>query len=54
MVWNEYKIYYTDKINPNLIHTTHFKTWGKDVEYYWRMSPANIPHTNVVKVEKIG
>ena len=54
MTFNEYKIHYTEKNNPSVTHTTFFKTWQNDVEYAWRTSPANIPHTNVVKVEKIG
>jgi hypothetical protein len=51
--WHTYKITFTDKANPETEHTTTFKTWQSDVEYAWRMSNANIPHTVVKNIELI-
>lgn len=51
--WHTYKITFTDKANPETEHTTTFKTWQSDVEYAWRMSNANIPHTIVKNIELI-
>lgn len=51
--WHTYKITFTDKVNPETEHTTTFKTWQSDVEYAWRMSNANIPHTIVKNIELI-
>lgn len=51
--WHTYKITFTDKVNPNVEHTTTFKTWQSDVEYAWRMSNANIPHTTIKNIELV-
>lgn len=51
--WHTYKITFTDKVNPKVEHTTTFKTWQSDVEYAWRMSNANIPHTTIKNIELV-
>ncbi len=51
--WHTYKITFTTKANPENEQTTTFKTWQSDVEYAWRMSNANIPHTVVKNIELV-
>lgn len=51
--WHTYKITFTTKANPDNEQTTTFKTWQSDVEYAWRKSNANIPHTTVKNIELI-
>jgi len=51
--WHTYKITFTTKANPDKEQTTTFKTWQSDVEYAWRMSNANIPHTTIKNIELI-
>lgn len=51
--WHTYKITFTTKANPDKEQTTTFKTWQSDVEYAWRMSNANIPHTTVKNIELV-
>ena len=54
MEHKKYIIHYRYNWNPNVIHRDYFTTWQSDVEYAWRMSPANIPHTKIVKIEEEG
>lgn len=51
--WHTYKITFSTKANPDKEHTTTFKTWQADVEYAWRKSNANIPHTVIKNIELI-
>lgn len=51
--WHTYKITFSTKANPDSEQTTTFKTWQSDVEYAWRMSNANIPHTTVKNIELV-
>ncbi len=51
--WHTYKITFTTKANPDNEQTTTFKTWQSDVEYAWRKSNANIPHTTIKNIELI-
>ena len=51
--WHTYKITFTTKANPDKEQTTTFKTWQNDVEYAWRKSNANIPHTTIKKIELV-
>jgi rubrerythrin len=51
--WHTYKITFSTKANPDSEHTTTFKTWQSDVEYAWRMSNANIPHTTIKSIELV-
>ena len=51
--WHTYKITFTTKANPDNEQTTTFKTWQSDVEYAWRKSNANIPHTTIKKIELV-
>lgn len=51
--WNTYEITYTTKANPDKEHTTLFKTWQFDVEYAWRMSHENVPHSTIKRIKLI-
>lgn len=51
--WNTYEITYTTHANPDKEQKTIFKTWQSDVEYAWRMSNANIPHTTIKNIELV-
>jgi hypothetical protein len=51
--WHTYKITFSTKANPDKEQTTTFKTWQSDVEYAWRMSNTNIPHTTIKNIELI-
>lgn len=51
--WHTYKITFTTKANPDNEQTTTFKTWQSDVEYAWRKSNANIPHTIIKNIELV-
>lgn len=51
--WHTYKITFSTKANPDKEQTTTFKTWQSDVEYAWRMSNANIPHTTIKSIELV-
>lgn len=51
--WHTYKITFSTKANPDKEQTTTFKTWQSDVEYAWRKSNANIPHTVIKNIELI-
>lgn len=47
--WNKYKITYVTGSGRE--DSLVFNTWQSDVEYAWRMSPHNIPHTQVKSIE---
>jgi hypothetical protein len=47
--WNKYKITYVTGSGRE--DSLVFNTWQSDVEYAWRMSPHNIPHTKVKSIE---
>jgi hypothetical protein len=49
--WHTYKITYSTKANPDKEQTTIFKTWKFDVEYAWRMSRENVPHSTIKRIE---
>ena len=51
--WHTYKITYTTAVNPDKEQTTTFKTWKSDVEYAWRMSRENIPHSTIKRIELV-
>lgn len=51
--WHTYKITFSTPANPDSEHTTTFTTWQSDVEYAWRMSNANIPHTTIKSIELV-
>ena len=49
--WHTYRITYTTAANPDKEQTTTFKTWKFDVEYAWRMSRENVPHSTIKRIE---
>jgi hypothetical protein len=51
--WRTYKITYCLNHSPEREQTTTFTTWQPYVEYAWRMSPNNIPHTTIKSIEPI-
>ena len=51
--WHTYKITYTTAANPDKEQTIIFKTWKFDVEYAWRMSRENIPHSTIKRIELV-
>lgn len=51
--WHTYKITFVTEANPDNEQTTTFKTWQQDVEYAWRKSNSNIPHTTIKRIELV-
>lgn len=51
MVWSKYKVYY--KTDSGTIHYCFISTWAADIEYAWRASGANVPHTKFIKAELV-
>ena len=51
--WHTYKITYTTPAAPDKEQTATFRTWQFDVEYAWRMSRGNIPHSTIKRIELI-
>lgn len=52
MVWSKYKVYYMT--NSGTIHYCFISTWYSDVEYAWRISGWNEPHTKFIKAELVN
>lgn len=51
--WHTYKITFATEANPDNEQTITFKTWQSDVEYAWRKSDSNIPHTTIKRIELV-
>lgn len=51
MIWTEYRVYY--KTLSGTIHSCFVTTWMSDVEYAWRISGWNEPHTKFIKAELV-
>lgn len=49
MVWRKYKVYY--QTESGTIQSCFINTWDSDVEYAWRISGWNVPHTKFIKAE---
>lgn len=52
--WQKYKITYSYENQPDKEYTDIFTTHQNDVEYAWRMSNQNVPHTKISKIERIN